>query len=226
MVGHIEIGIRYYGKTAAVGNEAVYSSFLVIAVPLVPTGSHYGVRTGNFCEHLAGRRINWHFRSVLLGYLRWAAIVPPIIVFCLAAPNNNHVDWDFRLVILSIFLAAVYAGLLFFLVKAPRREALQRKILAQLVHTTVDPAWIPRAECEPVVNNLRHVLESLNVSMDPRAWQLRKPDAEIAPFMYTYARYMDRVDPGNDWDDAARRIWEEMEADAKHAESSPLGRLA
>jgi hypothetical protein len=46
MIGHFEIGIRYYGKTAAVGKEAVYTSFLVIGVPTVPTGCYYGVLLG------------------------------------------------------------------------------------------------------------------------------------------------------------------------------------
>ncbi|MGN6369281.1 MAG: hypothetical protein ACTHN5_13555 [Phycisphaerae bacterium] len=226
MVGHVEIGIRYYGKTAAVDKDAVYTSFLVIGIPLVPTACHFGVRYGNRCEDLRGRRIRWHFRSVLLGYLRWAAVVPPVIAFIFAAPDNNRFRWNIPFVFLSVALAGVYAALLFLFVKASPRETRQRKLLAQIVRTTVDPDWLPRAECEQVVNNLHPVLESLHVSLDPRAWQLRKPDPEIAPFMYTYARYMHCVQPDNDWDDAARRVWQQMETDAAGTGSPPLARLA
>ena len=90
----------------------------------------------------------------------------------------------------------------------------------------LDPAWLSRAECEQVVNNLHPVLESLHVSPDPRAWQLRRPDPEIAPFLYTYARYMQCLQPDNDWDDAAARVWQQMETDAAGASSAPLARLA
>ena len=225
MVGHVEIGIRYYGKTAAIGKEAVYTSFFVFCVPTLPTGCYYGVRSGNRCETFRGRSINWHFRSVLLGYLRWVAIVPPILAFIRAVPNDTHFDWNIPLFLLAIALAGIYVALFFLFVNASPRETRQRKLLAQIVRTTVDPAWIPRAECEEVVNNLRPVLESLNVSLDPRAWQLRKPDSEIAPFMYTYARYMHGAEPDNDWDDAADRVWLEMESDAQNAKTTLSGRL-
>ena len=226
MVGHVEIGIRYYGKTAAIGKEAVYTSFFVIGVPTVPTGCHYGVRYGNRCEACQGRRINWHFRSVLLGYLRWAAIVPPILAFIWAVPNDTHFDWNIPLFLLGIGLAGIYAALFFLFVNASQRDTRQRKLLAQIVRSTADPSWLPRPECEEVVNNLRPVLDSLNVSVDPRTWQLRKPDPEIAPFMYTYARYMHCIEPDNDWDDAAQRVWIEMETDAQNLKTAPLGRLA
>jgi hypothetical protein len=163
---------------------------------------------------------------VLLGYLRWAAVIPPILAFCEAAPNNVRFDWNIPLLLLAIALAGIYVALFFLFVNASPREARQRKLLAQIVRTTIDPAWLPRPECEQVMNNLRPVLESLNISLDPRSWELRKPDPEIAPFMYTYARYMHCIEPDNDWDNAAQRVWIQMESDARESKTAPLGRLA
>ena len=211
MVGHVEIGIRYYGKTAAIGKEAVYTSFLVIAVPTIPTGCWYGVRYGNMCDHITGCRIRWHFRSVLLGYLRWGAVALPVIAFCYAAPNTNHVDWDISLLILSVFLACLYAALFFLLVNASARETRQRRLLHQIVQSSINPNWLPRADCEQVVDHLRPVLESLAIPVDARHWELRNPDPELAPFVYAMARYMRPIEPDLDWDAVARRIWSFLE---------------
>ena len=53
--------------------------------------------------------------------------------------------------------------------------------------------------------------------------QLPRPRFRIAPFVPTYARYMHCVEPDNDWDDAARRVWLQMETDAREGSNLPLG---
>ncbi|HUO08778.1 MAG TPA: hypothetical protein VM008_10790 [Phycisphaerae bacterium] len=222
MVGHVEIGIRYYGKTAAIGKEAVYTSFLVIAVPVVPTGCWYGVRSGNMCDHMTGRRIRFHFRSVLLGYLRWGAVVAPVAAFCYAAPNANHADWNLQYLVLSIIFAAMYLGLFFILVKASTRETRQRRLLHQVVQSTVNPDWLKAPDCQRVIDHLRPVLESLAIPLDARHWELREPDPELAPFVYAMARYMRPLEPHNDWDAVAQRIWSLMEGSGVAARLSAV----
>ena len=97
--------------------------------------------------------------------------------------------------------------------------------MSQIVRSTVNPKWLTREECAQVTENLRPILESLNVPVDPRVWQMRTPDSEIAPFIYTMARYMDQVEPESDWGEAAKRVWSLLEEQAKASASTPLARL-
>jgi hypothetical protein len=156
------------------------------------------------------------------GYLRWAAVAAPVITFCYASPNNNRADWDISLLVLTVILAALYVGLFFAMVKASDRESRQRNLLAQIVRATVNPDWLKRSDCEQVMATLHPVLESLALPVDARHWSLRNPDPELAPFVYTMARYMMPIEPENDWDTVALRIWSLMEANSRTAEISPI----
>ena len=76
-----------------------------------------------------------------------------------------------------------------------------------------------------VVNNpleVRNAPEKLFVTGFPGVQPptLVTSDPELAPFVYAMARYMQPIEPENDWDAVAVRIWPQMEESGVAARSS------
>jgi hypothetical protein len=209
---HVDIGIRYYGKTDAVDNEAVFTAFFVVAVPLFPVGCWYGVRTGNWFDAIAGRRIRWHPKSVLLAYLRWVLAAVPVVAFIQASPQPGRRHWDPWWLVIASVLTAFYLAVLFLLTKAPSERARQRQLLARAVGSTADPRWLYSEDCLATLAKLQPALDALGILPEPRRWQLRTPEPELAPFVYAMACYRAPLEPDADWEAVAERVWTLIDA--------------
>jgi hypothetical protein len=202
----IHVGIKSCGTVDVCHHQHVESDFVIIGLPLGPTGSFF-VGRGDIRHP-----IPWNFKSLFAGYYRFYGWIPAMIVWIVATPQGlGNAGQNNALLALSGVILLVWLAGWFLLESARGSGKRRRELFGKLTGFYTLPGVLSRELCRELFEKIRPTLDSLQITSDPGYWDTHVPEDDLAPFVYVMAEFRARIDNSRPWRTIARKYWQRVD---------------
>ncbi len=186
----------FIGKVDTIGNESVQTKFAQLGLPIYPIASYYSL--GASQEGIHGFGISLHWKSILIGYMRWWLPVFAIL-FGLFALATGEAKWG-AISLVGLFLAV---GTIWFGQLTPGERG-RRQVLLTTTGLGAPPKILPATLLDETYTNLELQWRQLSDGIAPGDWrnvtEWDKVDTRLLPLLFCLAMYENR-------EDIARNAW-------------------
>lgn len=220
-------GILSLGKTDALDGECIETDFVVIGLPLLPTGSRYCTWQSGFRSE--GFPIRFRWKSVLFAYLRWwTSLVPLIALFdVLLFGTDASLTVTARVLHWVCALAAIglWVFVCFFVSGPTALARRQRRVLGVATGVRV---W-PEIQTPETLARFAAQLDGELWRRGLAEWRsVPVPDADGDALLLLYARlrYAHVLEPGAGWNVARDAAWRRIDLDWSRVEPVVLAAAA
>lgn len=219
------VGEPLRGAVDTVCGQGVATQFVAFDyMPLVPTKSWFITKRGPG-RKFTGMRVPFSAKSILFTYVVWWGGALGVAGAIFAGSNLDGDASALKWLFMCVGWAAVVFGpVRWLLSRVPARRRAQRETLHKLLGLSALPSMLYARDCAGPRGTLRTMLDALQIPIELKRMEAYSLSPEMAPFVFAWALYGDRVEPGAGWAAIAEKAWtyvQENQVSRPKAEENP-----